>query len=329
MPVLYLKHTDIDLEQWDTVVAQSPQRQVYAMSWYLDVVSPNWEGVVETDATGRYKAVMPVPWQRKLGMRYVQQPLFCQQLGIYSLDGSIAEATYQTFTKEMYQRFRYVVNYNFNTDNCLPSLLLPEVQVEQTLTLYLNLRSSYEKLREGYSRDRKMNLKRAWKAGLQLRESNDIEPIIRFFKEETAGRIYGGVAESAYETLRQLYQVLEDKGVAKLYYTTDKQGRKNSGCLFILWGGRIVYIFNAAPQHGRKQNGRTLLIDHMIQEYASQEVLFDFESPDERETDILHFYKSFGPEVKPIPVLKYNRLPKGVKLVREARMQLVRRLRGA
>ncbi|MFD3003724.1 GNAT family N-acetyltransferase [Pontibacter toksunensis] len=328
MPVLYLPHTDIDLEQWDAVVERSPQRQVYAMSWYLDVVSPGWEGVVEADDAGSYKMVMPVPWRSKLGIRYVQQPLFCQQLGIYALEGRVPHGTYLTFIQELYQRFRYVVDYNFNTDNQLPSLLLPEVEAGQTVTLYLNLHSSYEQLYKGYSRDRKMNLKRAHKAGLQLRESDNIELIIRFFKEETAGRIYGGVAAGAYDMLRQLYQVLREKGVGKMYYTVDKEGRENSGCLFIIWGGRIVYIFNAAPQHGRRQNGRTLLIDHIIRKYAGQELLFDFESPDEREQDILHFYKSFGPEVKPIPVLKYNRLPKGVKLMREARLQLVRKLKG-
>lgn len=328
MPILYLRHTDIDLEQWDAVVAGSPQRQVYAMSWYLDVVSPEWDGVVEADTAGKYRTVMPVPWRRKLGMRYVQQPSFCQQLGIYSLEEKIAEATYQAFTQEVYRHFRYVVGYNFNTGNLLPPLLLPEVQVEHTVTLYLNLHGSYEQLCKRYTKDRKVNLRRAQKAGLQLRESDDIEPLIQFFKEETADRIYGGVAAGAYEVLRQLYQVLREKDVAKLLYTTDREERKNSGCLFIFWGGRIVYIFNAAPQHGRKQNGRTLMIDHMIREHAGQEVVFDFESPDEREQDILHFYKSFGPEVTPIPLLKYNRLPKGIQLVREARMQLVRKLRG-
>jgi hypothetical protein len=327
MRVLYLKHNDIDLKQWDAVVEQSPQRQVYAISWYLDVVAPEWEAVVELDVAGAYKTVMPVPWQRKLGMRYIQQPLFCQQLGIYSLAEDITKATYQAFVQEIYRRCKYVAGYNFNTDNTLPGLL-PEVQVGHTFTLYLHLNHSYAQLHQNYTRDRKMNLKRAHKAGLQLTESVDIEPLIQFFKEETAGRIYGGVAEEAYIMLRQLYQVLQEKGVARLYYTTDSEGRQNSGCLFIIWGGRIVYIFNAAPQHGRKQNGRTLILDHMIREYAGQEMLFDFESPDDREPDIVHFYKSFGPEVKPIPVLQYNRLPKGVRFIREARIRLVRKLRG-
>ena len=328
MPVLYLKHHDIDRTQWDAVVELSRQRQVYAMSWYLDVVAPGWDAVVELDASGVYTAVMPVPWRSKLGIRYIQQPLFCQQLGIYSLAKIIPEATYIAFVEELYRRFRYVASYNFNTANQLPAVLPPAIKPIQTLTLYLSLDKDYSQLYQGYTRDRRMNLKRAQKAGLTLEESGDIEPIIHFFREETAGRIYGGVAAKAYALLRQLYQVLQEKGVARLCYTTDSQGRKNSGCLFIVWGGHIVYIFNAAPQHGRKQNGRTLLIDHLIREYAGQEMVFDFESPDEKEPDILHFYQSFGPEAKPIPVLQYNRLPKGVRFIREARMRLVRKLRG-
>lgn len=328
MPVLYLKHHNIDRTLWDAVVGQSRQRQVYAMSWYLDVVSPGWEAVVELDAVGAYITVMPVPWRSRLGIRYIQQPLFCQQLGIYSLAESIAEATYRDFVREIYRRFRYVSGYNFNTTNQLPASLPPKVQASQTLTLYLPLDKPYEALHQGYTRDRKMNLRRAQKAGLTIDESEDMEPIIQFFREETADRIYGGVAEEAYTMLRQLHQVLQEKGIARLCYTTDSQGRKNSGCLFIIWGGHIVYIFNAAPQHGRKQNGRTLMIDRMIRQYAGQEMLFDFESPGEREPDILHFYKSFGPEEKPIPVLQYNQLPGGVRYMREARMRLIRKLKG-
>ena len=328
MPVLYLKHPDIDRTQWDAVVERSRQRQVYAMSWYLDVVAPGWEAVVELDAAGLYITVMPVPWRSRFGIRYIQQPLFCQQLGSYSLAETVAEVAYIAFAQEVYQNFRYVSGYHFNTANKLPAGLPPDVYISQTLTLYLPLSKPYEQLYQGYTRDRKMNLKRAQKAELAIEESGDIEPVIRFFREQAAGRIYGGVSEEAYMQLRQLYRVLRQRGIARLLYTTDAEGRRNSGCLFMIWGGHIVYIFNAATQLGRKQNGRTLLIDHIIQEYAGQEMLLDFESPNEREQDILHFYKSFGPEAKPIPVLRYNRLPSGVRYIKEVRMRLVRKRRG-
>ncbi|WP_299826248.1 GNAT family N-acetyltransferase [uncultured Pontibacter sp.] len=321
MNILYLPHTQIDKLQWDALITASEQGQVYALAWYLDVVAPGWDAVVELDEAGKYETVMPVPWQRKLGMRYVQQPLYCQQLGIYTLAASIAGATYRQFWAEVQQRFKYVVGYNFNTGNQLPQ------QQEQTYTLYLDLGKPYQELQQHYTRDRKMNLKRAQKAGLQLLHSQDIAPLIQFFKDETAKRIYGGVSESAYMLLQNLYRALQERGLAQLYYTLDAGGRKNAGCLFIVWRNKIVYIFNAAAAHGRKLNGRTLILDHIIQKYAGQEFILDFESPDDSEPDIVHFYRSFGPKTMPIPVLKYNRLPKSIKLARELRVRLVKSLK--
>ncbi|WP_439881045.1 GNAT family N-acetyltransferase [Pontibacter sp. MBLB2868] len=324
MSIAYLQHHAIDKIQWDALITQSPEGQVYALSWYLDVVSPAWEAVVQLDEEGKYRIVMPVPWLKKLGVRYIQQPLFCQQLGVYSINGSIAEAVYNSFIKELEHRFRYVTGYQFNTSNKLPAA----PQQEHTFTLYLHLNKPYEQLQQRYTRDRKQNLKRAQKAGLRIIESEDMEPLITFFRTETAGRIYGGVSEEAYAQLRELYAALKTRGLARLYYTLDQQERKNAGCLFIIWRNRIVYIFNAAAGHGRKQNGRTLMLDHVIREYSNQEFILDFESPDESEPDIVNFYRSFGAEAMPIPVLKYNHLPQSIKLVREVRMRLVQRLKG-
>ena len=323
MNILYLTHQEIDKPQWDALITASEQGQAYALSWYLDVVAPGWEAVVELNEAGKYKTVMPVPWRTKLGIRYVQQPLFCQQLGMYSLGARIPEAVYSQLWGQVQQRFKYAIGYQLNADNQLPQQLAPEY----TYTLCLDLNKPYEKLYQCYTRDRKLNLKRAQKAGLQLQQSQDLEPLIQFFRDETAGRIYGGVSEEAYMLLRRLYQAMQERGLAQLYYTLDAKGRKNAGCLFTVWRNRIVYIFNAAAAHGRRQNGRTLILDHIIRKHAGQNFILDFESPDDREPDIVHFYRSFGAETMPIPVLKYNRLPKSIKVIRELRMRLVQRLR--
>ncbi len=323
MNIYYLQNSEIDKAQWDGLVTASEQGQVYALSWYLDIVAPSWDAVVELDESGRYTAVMPVPWRKKLGIRYVQQPLYCQQLGVYAQYQHIPATIYQQFWNQIQQRFKYVLDYQFNTDNQLPLSLVQE----HTYTLYLNLNKPYSAIANFYTRDRKLNLKRAEKASMQLVPSQDIEPLINFFKTETADRIYGGVSEDAYDLLRKLYMALENRGLSELYYTVDSEDRKNAGCLFIVWRNRIVYIYNASAAHGRKKNGRTLILDHIIQKYAEQDFILDFESPDDQEPDIVHFYRSFGCSTMPIAVLKYNRLPKGIKLLREFRMKLVQRLR--
>ncbi len=319
----------INRSEWDALITRSPQRQVYALSWYLDIVATTWDAIVAIDAQGKYAVVMPVPWRKKLGMRYVQQPLFCQQLGLYSTAETIEANIYEQFLAEVRSRFRYVAGYQFNTGNQLPKQAgRADVVLSQTFTLYLELKKGYEQLYQGYTRDRKINLKRAQRALLQLQESDDPEPVITFFKAETADRIYGGVAEKAYDTLRLLFAALQERGLVRLFYTVDAEGRKNAGCMFIIWQGRIVYIYNAAAGYGRKLNGRTLLLDFVIREYAGRDFIFDFESPDEREPDIVHFYSSFGAEPASMAVLQYNHLPRSIKWLRAARMRLIRKMRG-
>ena len=76
--IRYLKHSEINKEMWDACVMNSTNGLIYARSWYLDAMSPNWEALVHKD----YIAVMPLTVSRKMGVSYLSQPPFSQQLGI-------------------------------------------------------------------------------------------------------------------------------------------------------------------------------------------------------------------------------------------------------
>ena len=80
--IRYLRHNEIDREKWDACIAASENGLVYAYSWYLDVVHPEWEALVMDD----YAAVMPLTGGRKFGVEYLFQPFFVQQLGAFSPD---------------------------------------------------------------------------------------------------------------------------------------------------------------------------------------------------------------------------------------------------
>ena len=68
--IRYLTHNQIDTRRWDECIAQSPNGLVYAWSWYLDVVHPSWEALVEDD----YETVMPLTGNKKFGVNYLFQP---------------------------------------------------------------------------------------------------------------------------------------------------------------------------------------------------------------------------------------------------------------
>ena len=61
MEIKYLSHNNIDLKKWDICIQNAYNSLIYAESWYLDIVSPNWEALVYND----YEYVMPLPLKRK------------------------------------------------------------------------------------------------------------------------------------------------------------------------------------------------------------------------------------------------------------------------
>ena len=312
----YLLNNQIDYPQWDACVAAAEQRLVYALSWYLDVVSPGWAGLV-AEQEGRYVAVMPLPVKQQFGIRYLQQPLFCQQLGLFWVSKVVKPAAFLTGVQ---QHFPLISKYSFNTGNT--NSFHPDehhsLKVYRHHTHHLDLSRSYEAIYQGYSHDRKLNLKRSRKAGLLITESTDIEPLIQLFKEDAASRIRGGVSAAAYAQLRQLYGVLAAKGLATLLYTQTPVGEIDAGCLFVTYGQKIIYLFNAASVAGRRRNGRSLMIDHTIQKYAGQPYTFDFESPADI-ASIIRVYQGFGAVPAPFYTITQNNLPFPVKFLKKAR----------
>ena len=60
--IKYRTYDKIDKRRWDECIAKSFNGSVYAWSWYLDVVHPKWDALVEND----YERVMPICGSKKL-----------------------------------------------------------------------------------------------------------------------------------------------------------------------------------------------------------------------------------------------------------------------
>jgi len=78
--ILYFKNQEIDKKKWDHAIRHSVNNIMYAYSWYLDMVSPGWDALIQGD----YDVVMPVTWHKKWGVKFLMQPMFAKMLGIFS-----------------------------------------------------------------------------------------------------------------------------------------------------------------------------------------------------------------------------------------------------
>lgn len=304
----FLPRSEVDTVAWDACVSGSAQRVVYGYSWYLDAVLSRsgwkWVGVADVDETGAYRAVMTVPLRRKFGTWVVHQPLFCQFLDVFSPDLYLDPTP---FLQAVQERYRY------GSVLCLrpyPNPLLDFDIVRQRTTHVLDLSVGYETIAQNYTRDRRMNLRRAERYGWTINGLTDPEPLLTLFRDHHANGIDGGVGDWAYAILRRLIHELQARGLATIQYALC-DGRIEAGALFVREGNRIIYLFNAASEIGRRGNARTLLIDQIIQDNAGRghmdrSVLFDFESP--TKTSIVSFYRSFGATEEIFREVRWNRL---------------------
>ena len=317
-----LPRHQIDATAWDACVAISRQRILYGYSWYLDAVLPSpswkWEGLVLTDEAERYQAVMPVPLRRKqiIGVTYewvVHQPFFCQFLSVFSRAPTLNP---EPFFQVIQQRFRYgsILNVAWQPTD---SSVFDTLRVQTTLML--DLAVGYEAICQHYTRDRKVNLRRAKRADWTVTESNNLEPLLNLFRENHADTIRGGVADWAYAMLRNLMSELHQRGLATLRYAIYNE-QIEAGALFAHEGNRIIYLFNAASAVGRQGNARTLLIDQMIREKAGNPVIFDFESPEK--LSIREFYRSFGAIEEPFWTMRWSRLTTLERTIQRLRNRL-------
>src|SRR3972149_10763281 len=76
----YLKHNEIDKQKWDNCIDTCVNNIIYAYSWYLDIVCPDWNALVKND----YEYIMPLTAGKKYGIEYLYPPYFAQQLGVFS-----------------------------------------------------------------------------------------------------------------------------------------------------------------------------------------------------------------------------------------------------
>jgi len=160
----YVHREEIDEDHWNRVIAASRFETVYAHTWYLDACADQWGALILDD----YHCVMPLAFRRKMGIKYLYQPRFCQQLGVYS-ENDVDEVTLDRFMRALKKRFKQGATA-LNEGNFLKNDYGFEVSENTNFTLQLS--PDYESLKGGYSTNCRRNLRKTDDSGLVF--SDDI-----------------------------------------------------------------------------------------------------------------------------------------------------------
>jgi len=283
-----LNHIEIDKERWDHCIHHSVFETIYPYSWYLDLVSPGWDGLVLDD----FKAVMPLTRTRKLGFRFLLQPILAQQLGVFSRV-SIDNALLADFLNSIPAQFRYI-------DICLnkENLVIPDKWVSferHNYELDLSLpEDSYHNntrrnLQKGQSQDfdyRSVSPREY--LYLKFHGMKDDRPKVRWSYLE---KLFGGLIQLGKAEIYGLFQGEELQAAAILGYSAS----------------RIIYLNGCNSEAGKENRAMFVLMDKLISQSRGAGRIFDFEGSNI--SGVARFYEGFGGKRTVYPRIVKKKFP--------------------
>lgn len=287
----YLRRSEIDTQRWDACVENASNNRLYGHSLFLDHMSDSWDAIV----WGDYLAVLPLPHRHKLGISYLYPMPFAGPLAVYGSppDGfdtlSFLEAIPSHF-------WLWDMNLEVKGRNIPWS-------GKDRCNHCLSLSSPYPDIFSNYRARHRNALKGA--PGKGEYACTGI-PIGEFLKRARQLGTLGGSKPRDWVRLTRLYEALRGREKA---FTVGwmKDGKLVAGALFFRSSGRIYYISAWSDAGGRKCQAAAKILDRVIQEYAGQALILDFEGSDI--PGVAFFFDGFGARRESYRFIRRWRLP--------------------
>ena len=298
--IRYLTHNQIDTQRWDECIAQSPNGLVYVWSWYLDVVHPGWEALVEDD----YESVMPLAGNKKFGLNYLFQPFFTQKFGVFGKK-PVTEEKIEEFLKDIPGKFKFA---EINIDGILNGFKAAATKdVKAHRNIELDLAPDYSVLAANYNSNTKRNLAKAKKEGLTVVEDAEPSAIVELFRKNR-GKNIKHWGDKEYNRLLSLVKAAKSHSACLVLGAQDSDNQLIAGAFFMISHNKIVFLFSGADESNKENHGLTFLLDHVIERYSGTTNILDFEGSDN--DGLARFYKGFGGEEKYYWGFRLNKLNK-------------------
>lgn len=272
MKIVHLTHSQIDKLQWDDFMEQTHNGLIYGLSWFLDIVSPQWEALVSDD----FRYIMPIPVKRKYGIKYVVQHSFAQQLGIFSTE-EINTDIVSLFRKNI-PAYSYEMSLNY--ENYHPAAI-------PFKNYLLSFDDSYAEIRSAYSKNTIRNIEGAKKNNLEIIDDLTTTAFIAF--NDSVSKSY---KMPNFSPLEELINTGRSLGMMDIKAVKDAKGNIVAALAYGIYKDRLTYLFPVSNEAGKKSTAMFYLLDYLIQSHAGTLMTLDFEGSSI--PGIARFFQGFG-----------------------------------
>ncbi|WP_297086796.1 hypothetical protein [uncultured Draconibacterium sp.] len=299
--IKYIKHKNIDSAKWNACIDRAQNCRIYAYDWHLDRTAIVWDALVYGD----YEYVMPLPYRKKLGIRYLYQPIYSQQLGIFPAPSA---TLHKVFIDKVQQHFWYS-DVQFNSQN-MP-IEDEQVACTERYNYLLPLNQDFKAIIGGYSKHTKRNISKSQRNDLNIIEGIRLEEYLAFKTKN----LPPGTANDAIEKLKSLIAFGEYKGFGKVYGVYTTANELCAAVYFCRWKNRIIYFNAATNDTGKELRAMYYLLNRFIEDNSGKNLFLDFEGS--MIPGVARFFSGFGARPERYFQLKFNRLPGPLKWLKK------------
>lgn len=267
-------------------------------------MAKDWKALVCDD----YAMVMPLPYRTKFRISYLYQPLFTQQLGIFSKGILTKEVTHDFLSKAINEfSFAEIMVQSSKAYD------LPNIESRPRTNYILHLDKSYKDLCSFYSQNLRRNLNKAKEQSLMIREEKNVAKVIDFYLEHTGEKVKE-VSSAQKETLLNLAQSCINKGFWRMR-SVSLNGRVLATDSWLHMDKRSINLLPSVSMEGKMFSAGAVLLDSFIEEFAGSGRIIDFEGSEV--PGVARFYRQFNPTAEEYTFLRWNRLPMPFRMLKK------------
>ena len=268
-------------------------------------MAANWDALILND----YEAVMPLIWKKKFGIKYLYQPTFLQQGGIYSAY-IINNDTIFAFINLAKQYFNFA-EINLNYKNIISSEN-SDIILRNKNNFVFDISCKYNTIYSEYKKSLKEKLSRIKKYNLVYQSTDNFSDCIYFYKKLYQKKTQ--VNNIDFKNFELLCNHLFEKKKLVIRKVMDADNQILAYSLLMNDFNRLYFIMPSITDIGKKKFANYFLIDELIKEFSNQNYILDFEGSDIK--GIADFYKNFTETNEEYPFVKWNHLPFPMNIIK-------------
>ena len=288
--MLHIQDPEKASDLYDKCISASPNGLVYALSWYMNIVCPEWEIL----ATDDYSTVMPLPISRSLGRKVIRQPEYAWQLGVFSTQIPSPEII-RHFVQSIPSAYR-LRKLCLNKFNILPSSGARFLNSAE-----LDLIQPYARINSKYGKSMNDRLILAKKESLSYIKNVSVHDMLMFgyrLDKFNRGRLKAG----EISILRLLASNAIRFRSGQIGAAYDVHNNLCATVLFALFKGRASILYAAASSEGLAQGGIEFIIDRFIKINTEQNLVLCVDNSSDKK--LMEILKGCGSGISNYPCLK-------------------------